>query len=150
MGRSPGAKKYDKKKKLKKAKLKRKLKKVPIVDTSEQKEPVSESTEEVKREKRKKSIEYLRSWKKHREDWKFNKIVQVYILRNWLRDESLKDKYFEWFCEYCKGLPSRKKETLSSTAVQLMESSLASATLQSRARQLIQSPVIRSQLIQHL
>ena len=138
MGRSPGAKKYEKKKKLKKAKLKRKLKKV-VDRTSEQKEPVSESTEEVKGEKRKKSIEYLRTWKKHREDWKFNKIVQTYMLRNWLGDESLKDKYFEWFCDYCKGLPSRKKETLSSEAVQLMESSSASAILQSRARQLIQS-----------
>ena len=140
MGRSPGAKKYDKKKKLKKAKLKKKLLKKVVDTTSEQKEPVSrsESTEEAKGEKRKKSIEYLRTWKKHREDWKFNKIVEIYILRNWLRDESLKDKYFEWFCDYCKGLPSRKKETLSSEAVQLMES-LTSAILQSRARQLIQS-----------
>lgn len=143
--RSPAAKKYDKKKKLKKAKLKKKiLKKTVAASGSKGDEcdvPDIESTKEsdAKSGKLKRSIDYLRCWKKRREEWKFNKKVQIFILRHWLEEESLKDEYFGWFCEYCKGLPTQNSLALSNEAVKLMESSSVSTVIQSRARQLVQS-----------
>lgn len=144
MSRSPGAKKYDKRKKLKKARLKKKLQCGKLASGSP-KEKVVSNPESILTEpteddgKLRRSVVYLRNWRKHRAEWKFNKKIQIFILKNWLSNESLKDKYFDWFCEYCKGLPSTKKESLSTEAVKLMESASVPAIIQTRARQLVQS-----------
>ena len=63
---------------------------------------------------------YLRSWAA-REDWKFKKAQQVFLLKNGLSMD-MTDEDFATFCDYMSGLTEGAKDALRSKARQLIQS----------------------------
>ncbi|XP_055349554.1 uncharacterized protein C7orf50 homolog [Paramacrobiotus metropolitanus] len=50
------------------------------------------------------ALQYLRSWKNDRSSWKFQKVRQIWLLRNWKNSELLPDDDFTIFLEYIAPL----------------------------------------------
>lgn len=50
------------------------------------------------------AIEYLRNWKNAREEWSFQKVRQIWVLRNWKDADKMSDDDFEILLEYVVAL----------------------------------------------
>jgi hypothetical protein len=78
-----------------------------------------DSTPTVKKQKQKKDkrhikdpsevTTYLVAWKEQRQDWKFNKNTQSWLLRHCFNDSKLNKATFALFLEYAAGLQGQSK-----------------------------------------
>jgi len=58
------------------------------------------------------SLEYLKSWKLHRETWRFQKARQSWLLRNMYNKSSVTSEMFKLLLEYLVGLQGNRIKTL--------------------------------------
>ncbi|XP_063447105.1 uncharacterized protein C7orf50 homolog [Mytilus trossulus] len=117
----------------KKKKKEKNKKTKPCVTDSEKTE-----TEENKKSSKELAIAYLKLWKKNREEWKFQKVRQVWLLSNMLDSDLVKDKHFETLLLYLDGLKGKARETTSTAAQNIIESESDSGVKVDRARQIVQ------------
>ncbi|CAG2187752.1 unnamed protein product [Mytilus edulis] len=95
-------------------------------------------TEDNKKSSKELAIAYLKLWKKNREEWKFQKVRQVWLLSNMLDSEMVKGKHFETLLLYLDGLKGKARETTSTAAQNIIESESDSGVKVDRARQIVQ------------
>ncbi|VDI75338.1 Hypothetical predicted protein [Mytilus galloprovincialis] len=119
----------------KKKKKKEKNKKTKLCVTADSEKT---ETEDNKKSSKELAIAYLKLWKKNREEWKFQKVRQVWLLSNMLDSEMVKDKHFETLLLYLDGLKGKARETTSTAAQNITESESNSGVKVDRARQIVQ------------
>uniref|UniRef100_A0A803JGI5 WKF domain-containing protein n=1 Tax=Xenopus tropicalis TaxID=8364 RepID=A0A803JGI5_XENTR len=101
-------------------KLKKELKK-------EEKRLKRESAEQEKEEGPQKpsgcelALQYLKSWSKKHEEWKFQKTRQTWLLLHMYDPEKVPDKYFKILLNYIAGLQGRARDTTVEKAEALMK-----------------------------
>ncbi|XP_052070840.1 uncharacterized protein LOC127709379 [Mytilus californianus] len=118
----------------KKKKKKEKNKKTELCIT----DSIKTETEENKKSPKELAIAYLKLWKKNRDEWKFQKVRQVWLLSNMLDSEMIKDKHFKTLLLYLDGLKGKARETTSLAAQKIIESDSDSGVKVDRARQIVQ------------
>ncbi|KAI8822103.1 uncharacterized protein EV422DRAFT_525666 [Fimicolochytrium jonesii] len=72
------------------------------------------------RKKRDAALEYLRLYVQNRSEWKFQKVRQVWILRNMWYSNQMDDKTFEMALEYVQNLGPRAREETVAEAKELV------------------------------
>eukprot|EP00079_Xenopus_tropicalis_P039200 XP_017952971.1 PREDICTED: uncharacterized protein C7orf50 homolog isoform X1 [Xenopus tropicalis] len=104
--------------------LERKLKKER---KKEEKRLKRESAEQEKEEGPQKpsgcelALQYLKSWSKKHEEWKFQKTRQTWLLLHMYDPEKVPDKYFKILLNYIAGLQGRARDTTVEKAEALMK-----------------------------
>ena len=127
----------------KNTKLSKKLKKSAKVAAKEQSEQNTTLNSDDKSENQNRSevaINYLNDWKYKRDEWKFKKTLQIWLLKNWSNINKISDKDFDLFAEYVLGLhPNSSARTrLESEAKQVIDQEKESEEVIERARRLVQ------------
>lgn len=69
------------------------------------------------------SIEYLRLWKRDRGSWNFQKVRQVWLLKNMYNEEKLTEEDFGIMLEYLEGLSGIARKTTVDKAEKIMKDS---------------------------
>ncbi|KAG8433036.1 hypothetical protein GDO86_017345, partial [Hymenochirus boettgeri] len=104
--------------------LERKLKKER---KKEEKRMKRESGIEEKKEEPQKpsacelALQYLKSWSKSHEEWRFQKTRQTWLLLNMYDPEKVPDKYFKILMDYMGGLKGSARDTTVQKAEALMK-----------------------------
>ncbi|XP_033121539.1 uncharacterized protein C7orf50 homolog [Anneissia japonica] len=85
--------------------------------------PIAETAEEEAVESRAKqlAIQYLQQWKHFRNVWSFQKVRQVWLLRNMYDVDMVDDEVFEILIEYLEPLKGMAKTTTLQKAEQLLK-----------------------------
>ena len=94
-----------------------------------------------KQEKREKVIKYLKDWANRDEsEWKFNKSMQIWLMKNWYKPDELDTKDYETFMEYIARVEDNAvaRRKLVSRALLLLEDPSSSDAVKDRSRSLIQ------------
>lgn len=99
---------------------------------------VKTETEKNKKSPKELAIAYLKLWKKNRDEWKFQKVRQVWLLSNMLDSEMIKEKHFKTLLLYLDGLKGKAREATSLAAQKMIESDSDSGVKVDRARQIVQ------------
>lgn len=125
-----------KKKRLELKKLKEKN------EAGEETTTTSNGSVETENSKKQKAVNYLKLWSEDKNQWKFNKTIQKYLLKNGLKQSMFSDEEFHIYCEYLKGLPEGSKNQLLTDAQKVLETEDSNEELmiiKNRAKNLIQS-----------
>eukprot|EP01130_Rhizamoeba_saxonica_P011043 TRINITY_DN4572_c0_g1_i1.p1 TRINITY_DN4572_c0_g1~~TRINITY_DN4572_c0_g1_i1.p1 ORF type:complete len:129 (+),score=29.41 TRINITY_DN4572_c0_g1_i1:109-495(+) len=80
-----------------------------------------EKPEEEKEEGPHAAITYLVKWKKDRENWKFQKVRQVWLLKNLYNVELITKKHFRYLLQYIDGLRGNWRQILIDQAESFIE-----------------------------
>ncbi|XP_016279395.2 uncharacterized protein C7orf50 homolog isoform X2 [Monodelphis domestica] len=105
--------------------LERKLKKER---KKEQRKQLKEAGIDVEKEKSQKpsgaelALDYLISWANNREEWKFQKTRQTWLLLHMYDSNKVPDKHFSILLDYLEGLQGRAREMTVQKAEALMKS----------------------------
>ncbi|OCT61543.1 hypothetical protein XELAEV_18047570mg [Xenopus laevis] len=67
------------------------------------------------------ALQYLKSWSKKHEEWKFQKTRQTWLLLHMYDPEKIPDKYFKILLDYIAGLQGRARDTTVQKAEALMK-----------------------------
>ncbi|XP_018091867.1 uncharacterized protein C7orf50 homolog isoform X2 [Xenopus laevis] len=67
------------------------------------------------------ALQYLKSWSKKHEEWKFQKTRQTWLLLHMYDPEKVPDKYFKILLDYIAGLQGRARDTTVQKAEALMK-----------------------------
>lgn len=62
-------------------------------------------TKQFSRQVRNDSLEYLTKWKQNKEQWKFQKTRQIWLVKNMYNVERLPVKHFKIMKKYVKSMP---------------------------------------------
>ncbi|KAL4239612.1 hypothetical protein ACF0H5_000420 [Mactra antiquata] len=89
------------------------------------------------------SIEYLNTWNEKREEWKFNKTRQVWLLHNMYDQEAVSDENFQILLQYLEGLKGQSRGETATEAEKIIEKAEdeeteESTTMMERAKEIIQ------------
>ncbi|XP_053392753.1 uncharacterized protein C7orf50 homolog [Mercenaria mercenaria] len=88
------------------------------------------------------ATDYLKQWKNNRDEWKFLKVRQVWLLQNMYDKTVIEDGSFEILLEYLEGLRGKSREVTVSEAEKVLEKAESDEESSSvkfdRARQIIQ------------
>ncbi|XP_075930346.1 protein cholesin [Petromyzon marinus] len=69
------------------------------------------------------SLEYLKSWATDKEQWKFQKLRQTWLLQHMYDAEKVPDSYFRILLKYLAGLKGQAKDTTIEKAESIMRKS---------------------------
>lgn len=69
------------------------------------------------------SLEYLTSWATDKEQWKFQKLRQTWLLQHMYDAEKVPDSYFKILLKYLAGLKGQAKDTTIEKAESIMRKS---------------------------
>ncbi|KAM8960425.1 protein cholesin [Pelodytes ibericus] len=67
------------------------------------------------------SLEYLKSWSQKRQNWKFQKTRQTWLLLNMYDQDKIPDEYFTVLLEYLGGLKGSARDTTVKKSEALMK-----------------------------
>ena len=84
------------------------------------------------------AIMYLKQWKKHRDEWKFQKVRQVWLLTHMYDSNMVNDKHFKTLLKYLDGMKGMCRQTTSTKAQNLIESETDDVVKSDRARKIVQ------------
>ncbi|TNV72894.1 hypothetical protein FGO68_gene8728 [Halteria grandinella] len=74
------------------------------------------------RQVRKDSLEYLVNWKEHKDQWKFQKTRQIWLVKNMYNVERVPVKHFKLMKKYIKSMPEGPlKEKILAEALSMIE-----------------------------
>ncbi|EGI58158.1 PREDICTED: uncharacterized protein C7orf50 homolog [Acromyrmex echinatior] len=97
-----------------------------------------------------KALNYVSLWKHSRNEWKFEKLKQIWLMDNLLDDNSISDNLFPIVLEYFEGCKGMAREVLLRKGMEIIRKAEAEAdednkneimmsTTYKRARQLLQT-----------
>ncbi|ESP01396.1 hypothetical protein LOTGIDRAFT_230679 [Lottia gigantea] len=66
------------------------------------------------------ALKYLKTWYKHRDEWKFQKVRQMCLLQHMYDQTQISDKYFKRLLAYLEGLTGASKEKTIKEAGQIL------------------------------
>lgn len=126
--------------KRKKAAKERKKSKAAKIDANQNKESTDSNIRMIN------SIKYLHQWKHNRNEWKFKKVHQIWLMKNWSNKTRVNDCDFDLFIEYIEGMHNQSvaRKRLLTEAQTFMEKydqlecQESDSCCYSRARQIIQ------------
>lgn len=97
-------------------------------------------TNVVKETKCDKALSYLKLWKKHRDQWKFQKILHIWLLKNWKNTDKFPDKRFKIFLKYLHAQENKSQaiERIKNDAQKLIENSETPEHILERSRSILQ------------
>lgn len=70
-----------------------------------------------------KSLNYLSRWKHNRDEWKFEKLRQVWLQQNIFDSDRIPDQFWETLVEYFSNAQGKIRQTLIDDAVKIIEKS---------------------------
>ncbi|XP_046919144.2 uncharacterized protein LOC124499300 [Dermatophagoides farinae] len=119
-------------------KSKKQFKKQQQQQQKEHEEQVSESTN--KERKSDKALAYLKQWKKHHDDWKFKKILHVWLMKNWKNVDKFPDKRFKIFLKYLHAQNSQSQalSRLKQEAQRMIDDTSIEESIRERSRSILQ------------
>lgn len=88
-------------------------------EKAEQRE--NEKKEAVKLEATQKALAYISKWKHSRDQWKFEKLRQVWLLENLLDDSAIPDDIFPVVLEYFEGCKGMARQQLLKKAMEVIK-----------------------------
>ncbi|KAL7874839.1 hypothetical protein SRHO_G00058090 [Serrasalmus rhombeus] len=91
--------------------LERKLKKIRRKEEKKNQKEKSEKEELKTSVAQKQALEYLTCWSEKREEWKFQKTRQVWLLQHMFDSEKVSDAHFAVLLSYLEGLKGVARET---------------------------------------
>ncbi|XP_062847898.1 uncharacterized protein C7orf50 homolog [Trichomycterus rosablanca] len=91
--------------------LERKLKKILKKEQKQKMEAKSKDEESKTNVAQTQALEYLTCWSKKRDEWKFQKTRQVWLLQHMYDNEKVPDSHFSILLEYIEGLRGVARET---------------------------------------
>ncbi|KYM98456.1 Uncharacterized protein C7orf50 like protein, partial [Cyphomyrmex costatus] len=97
-----------------------------------------------------KALNYVSMWKHSRNEWKFEKLKQIWLMDNLLDENSISDKLFPIVLEYFEGCKGMAREVLLRKGMEIIrkaeeemdedkKNEIMQSTTYERARQLLQT-----------
>ncbi|KAH9421736.1 hypothetical protein DERP_002023 [Dermatophagoides pteronyssinus] len=116
------------------------LKKTKKQFKKQQQQIKQESEPTNKERKSEKALAYLKQWKKHRDDWKFKKILHIWLLKNWKDLDKFPDKRFKIFLKYLHAQNSHSHALLRirQEAQQMIDDESIEESIRERSRSILQ------------